>query len=203
MEKIELTIEERKLKRKESARLHYIKNKASINEKSRIYYEANSDTIKEKCKKYSEDNKDSCRMYKRTHYKKNKVACDIRSSLYRIKNKIPRGVKARIYEKKNRERILLTRKLHRDNHPEKGRARNARVRATKLQATPKWLTKEQNDQIIAIYKLAKELEKLDGIKRHVDHIIPLLGKNVCGLHVPWNLQILTATENMSKGNRLI
>ncbi len=48
---------------------------------------------------------------------------------------------------------------------------------------------------------AKVLEKLTGEKYHVDHVIPLQGKNVSGLHIPANLQILTATANMKKGNK--
>lgn len=59
----------------------------------------------------------------------------------------------------------------------------------------------EEDKIQAIYELATRYYINDGVPRHVDHIIPLNGKNVSGLHVVANLQILTATENMSKGNR--
>jgi len=92
------------------------------------------------------------------------------------------------------------RKWKRDN-PDKTRAHTAKRRSRKLRATPKWLTEEQDLQIKLIYEEAKELEEADGIKRHTDHIVPLKSENVCGLHVPWNLQILTAEQNLSKNNR--
>lgn len=70
-------------------------------------------------------------------------------------------------------------------------------RAVKLQATPSWA----NDQLIAAYYMeAKRLEELTGIKFHVDHIIPLQGALVSGLHVETNLQLLTAHDNQSKNN---
>jgi hypothetical protein len=83
-------------------------------------------------------------------------------------------------------------------NPGKYAAKHARREATKLRATPKWLTQEQHRQITELYELAA---LMDGW--HVDHIVPLRGRNVCGLHVPWTLQLLPPNLNISKGNRLV
>lgn len=77
----------------------------------------------------------------------------------------------------------------------------AKRRSRKLQALPSWLTQEQLDKIEWFYQEAKRLFKETGVPHHVDHIVPLQGKYVSGLHVPWNLQILTASENSKKSNK--
>ena len=63
------------------------------------------------------------------------------------------------------------------------------------------LSSEHKKQVIALYVEAKRLTEETGIPHEVDHIEPLRGKNSCGLHVPWNLQILTKRANREKGNR--
>jgi endogenous inhibitor of DNA gyrase (YacG/DUF329 family) len=73
-------------------------------------------------------------------------------------------------------------------------AKRVRRRATQLNATPKWLTEKDKEKIRKIYAKCPK-------GYHVDHFIPLKGKNVCGLHVPNNLRIVTAHKNQSKGNR--
>lgn len=83
----------------------------------------------------------------------------------------------------------------------KNAAKEGRRRSQKLNATPKWLTPEQLTQIEYLYWLSRDLEIVSGQKYHVDHEVPLRGKKVCGLHVPWNLRVIPAEINLSKGNR--
>lgn len=68
---------------------------------------------------------------------------------------------------------------------------------------PRWLTAEHKAQIRAMYLAARKLTKDTGIKHVVDHIVPLRSEVVCGLHVPWNLQILTHNVNCAKSNKLL
>ena len=67
-------------------------------------------------------------------------------------------------------------------------------RARKIKATPDWITKEQKKEIGKIYMSCPK-----GF--HVDHIIPLKGKNVCGLHISNNLRVVPASINLHKANR--
>lgn len=91
-----------------------------------------------------------------------------------------------------------------ETNPERARLRAyqgcAERYAAKRQRMPEWLSKEQKQQIKEVYAESRGL-RLTGLNVHVDHIVPLMGKSVSGLHVPWNLQIITAHENAMKLNR--
>lgn len=85
------------------------------------------------------------------------------------------------------------------NHPS-NRSKAAMDRhSKKLQRTPTWLNSGHLFEVESIYKYCGALRSI-GLDYHVDHIVPLRGKTVSGLHVPWNMQVITATENISKGN---
>lgn len=95
-----------------------------------------------------------------------------------------------------REKTLEYERKVRAAAPHKHREKKARRRARLAHAIPQWLTKAQREEIKDWYALAAMTAA------EVDHVIPLLGVNVCGLHVPWNLQLLTRSENAAKGNRM-
>ena len=159
-------------KKKEYNKQYYLKNKKRILERTKIYMSENKEYYSEKGKEWYKNNKER---HKELTTNWNK--CPI--------NREKKNKKAREWGKNN--------KAH-------GNVKNSRRRTSKLNAIPKWLTKEMKQEIKEIYQEAQDLQWLNEEPLHVDHIIPLRGKNVCGLHVPWNLQILTSSKNLSKGN---
>ena len=90
----------------------------------------------------------------------------------------------------------------RKNNPDKNTAKSAAYMTSKSKASPKWLSKVQKDNILIFYEAAAQLSVELGVKFHVDHIMPLKGKNSCGLHVPWNLQVIPAIDNIKKSNKI-
>ena len=139
-----------------------------------------------------------------------------RAEYFRAYNKSEAGQKAkREYYEKNREAVIAraqardTAKVteykvaykirNPDLYKELVSLRRRRFRL----ATPKWLTAEHKMEIRLKYRLAIELSRRTGVRHAVDHIIPLQGEEVCGLHVPWNLEVVTQEENLKKSNKLV
>jgi hypothetical protein len=110
-------------------------------------------------------------------------------------------LRGQAYRKINPEQSKLNSKTYRQNHMAEGREYNALKRYTKMQRTPKWLTAEHRQQLLVKYRLSRKLSKETGIKHHVDHLIPLQGEIVSGLHLPWNTEVLTQSHNCSKQNK--
>lgn len=132
--------------------------------------------------------------YKRNNSKK----CSEQLKNWVVNNReSSRRIKYRWYKDNIQASKVCTVKWAKTN-ADKKRNTCARRRATKLKATPSWAN---NFFIEEIYDLAKLREKHTGIKWHVDHIVPLKNSLVCGLHVEYNMQVIPAKDNLSKGNR--
>ena len=102
----------------------------------------------------------------------------------------------------------VIRKYHKEiwNGSPGDRADVRKYELRKLKAAPKWLTKEQLREIVSIYTEADRRVVATGVRHHVDHVVPLVAKHpvtrqhvACGLHVPWNLCVETAADNLTKG----
>jgi len=120
----------------------------------------------------------------------NKVLYPDKNKKHYAQNKAVINERARLWREENKDRV----KEYRQANKHVYNAHQQRREAFKIKATPKWLTKEDLQTFKDIYLEASYFGY------HVDHIIPLLGKLVCGLHVPNNLQIIPASENIRKKN---
>jgi hypothetical protein len=76
-------------------------------------------------------------------------------------------------------------------------------KVAKINARPSWLNAEQHWMMYEAYELAALRTEMFGFAWHVDHIVPLRGRKVSGLHVPWNLQVIPGSDNMSKSNKFV
>lgn len=101
---------------------------------------------------------------------------------------------------RRKEAIRKSKQKYKEENRDKTAEIQARRRARKLNATPTWA----NDFFIAeAYHLAQLRGMSSGFEWHVDHIIPLQSKLVCGLHCEFNLQVIPGIENVKKGNKLV
>ena len=121
----------------------------------------------------------------------------------------------RRYYEKNREAVIAraaarpaeekrrARSDYKDRNVDAVRADTSVRKRRHREATPAWLTKAERLQMRELYVQARKLTAVTGERYVVDHIAPLRGESVCGLHVPWNLRVITQDENLRKSNKLV
>jgi 5-methylcytosine-specific restriction endonuclease McrA len=118
---------------------------------------------------------------------------------YYEKNK--EAVKARA-NARSKDEINQYRKKHKEKNPDYYKALTSVRKRRHRDATPKWITTGHKLAMRQLYLQAMELTKITGERYVVDHIVPLISEAVCGLHVPWNLRVITQDENLRKSNKL-
>lgn len=106
---------------------------------------------------------------------------------------------SRWYEQNKEQHLANSKQWYEANKSRKLETTAAREKRCVL-ATPAWADREL---IKELYALAQKLTEQTGVPHEVDHIIPLQGKNVCGLHVETNLQVITRDENRRKSNKYV
>lgn len=165
--------------------------KTCLNTNSLLRYHTNKEDISIKEKEYRNNNKDKIKQRKAKYYINNRENILDRCRRYRTSNK-----------EKYLEYSRKWRKSDIDRYRKLSLKQTSLRRARKLQATFKDMSEWHNFLLEEIYDLSYIRSKITGIKWHVDHIVPLKSILVCGLHHPNNLQVIPATENLRKGNKL-
>jgi len=172
--------------------------KTCSNKCSKIFYaiklrKTNPEYNKLKLRKYRSQNIELARKKSKIYYYKNKKHRLALHKKWRNKNKEQLKKQIKRYVENNKLKVFLRRRRYRKLNKKDILARNAKYRANKIKAIPKF----------ANLNKIKEIYNNCPKGFHVDHIIPLKNPIVCGLHVEWNLQYLSAKENCTKNNKLI
>lgn len=152
-------------------------------------------------KLYREKNKDRLRAYRQAWRKANPEKRLEQGRRYRKKHPDILRAKSLKWKKANPERAAEVSRRTRLKCKARVLANKAKYRAGKRNRTPIWVDKEHLWLIKQAYELAILRKKLFGFEWHVDHIIPLNGKTVSGLHVIENIQVIPGKENLLKNNK--
>jgi hypothetical protein len=177
------------------AKACYAANRERISDKSRTRYAANPESrakIVARANARYAANPEALRAYQRAYNSVNAEKIKAYKRDWQLINVERIAARMRAYSFRNAEKLKEYYREWCASNRGSINAQGAKRRTAKLQATPPWVNLEA---IKAVY--------IEAAARglHVDHIIPLQGRTVCGLHVPWNLQLLTQSENSRKKNR--
>lgn len=159
-------------------------NREKIREQDRAWRTANPEKSRKSAREWQRNNPERARARQRAWSKANPKKVAAWKRLRYAKDSSKMREKSRQWKARNLDKV---------------RAIQVRREAAKICATPQWA---DHNRIAEFYFAADFLSMITGEWYHVDHMVPLRSKSVCGLHNHFNLQVLTAKENMLKGNRI-
>jgi 5-methylcytosine-specific restriction endonuclease McrA len=174
----------------------------AYSEAQKIWHAAHKEQKREYDRAYRAANKEKRAAAKKREVEDKPHLGYARKARYRAAHRDELRMKGIQYNRDNAEARAEYLSRYQKQNPDKLRMWSMNYRAAKIQRTPTWLTEDDHWMIEQAYAVAVQRTKTTGVMWHVDHIIPLQGTTVSGLHVPWNMQVITETENKRKGNRL-
>jgi hypothetical protein len=142
---------------------------------------------------------ENAKRLKKEWYERNKELTKERARAWHLANPEKVSEKNIAYKTKNKEKLIKYNRSWWSKNKDKRAAYEGKRRAVQLQRTPSWDPDAR--LIVAKYQVAAMLSQASGTPYHVDHIIPLQGKNVSGLHVFSNLRVIPGAENVKKSNK--
>ncbi len=173
--------------------------KACSAERYRRWHEQNADAKREYSRLYCEANAEAMREYNRRWREQNPEKERERHRRWREQNAEKAREKDRRWREANAEAARAYGRHYSKANPHIFRASAARRRASLVQSTPAW---SDGETVARIYRVAALATRAFGEQYHVDHIVPLRGKNATGLHVHCNLRVIPARENSRKNAKL-
>lgn len=165
----------------------------------KAYTEKNKEKLRQAAARRYQDNKEQHQANRKAHYQDNKEYYKLRAKEWVQKNPENRKRIAKKWQDENPEKRYHIQRSNRLANPGYYAAHYKARQQRKRQAMPFWANEES---IKAIYRQAAWIQKVTGVKQHVDHYYPLKNDLVCGLHNEFNLRIIPAFDNLSKGNKL-
>jgi len=138
--------------------------------------------------------------YDRRLWERNREAISQKNKSYYAKNRDSVNAQKRGYYEQNKQHLAAMGRKWREQNYHAVIELNTRRKKAIAAATPSWA---DFGEIRKVYESAKKLTAETGTKHHVDHIVPLRGKLVCGLHVHWNLRAIPWIDNLKKKNKLV
>ena len=138
---------------------------------------------------------------RKEYYWNNREKAILESKLWREANPDKKIASRKAEYAKNSTQAKEAARVYRKENPAKINAWSRKHQLARIQRTPRWLTDFDFLRIECFYSVAAMRNKNDSQEWEVDHIIPLQGKMVSGLHVPTNLRVIPASENRAKSNK--
>lgn len=192
------------------------KNPEKVNERSRAWYAANKDRKREVGYEWLRAHPGKAAAYCAAWRIRNPGAQSAADASWYRRNRAKKLAQDRARRNANLKAFLERERASyakfRENRAARGaewRRKNkfrtayhaAQRRSAIRDRTPAWLTRREMDRMLGFFREAARKREKTGLQHHVDHVVPLRGKTVSGLNVPWNLQVIPATDNLKKSNK--